>query len=210
MTDCENVEVRELLPELLHGMLSARERATVERHLASCVACTSELELLGRVRTLMAQAPAVDVGRVSAALSAARRPASPPLVAITAASPRERLARSRVRPWQAIAAAMLLVVGLTAAGLTALRQTADSPVSSQTVVAPAGKATTETPPVAVVAVETTGDASALSLGGVLSALTDAELEEMITELDDLAALPATEPRPILLVEPMTDGEGAGS
>lgn len=69
MTDCLNVEIRELLPEYLGGTLSAARRAEVESHLASCDDCAEELALLRLVRqAYAATAPAVDVGRIVAAL----------------------------------------------------------------------------------------------------------------------------------------------
>jgi hypothetical protein len=68
MFDCADVEMRELLPELAAGTLDDATRARVERHVASCAECTSELETLRLVRSAYAPSPAVDVRRIVAAL----------------------------------------------------------------------------------------------------------------------------------------------
>ncbi len=74
MFDCANVEMRELLPELAAGTLDDATRARVERHVASCAECASELETLRLVRSAYAATPTVDVRRIVAALP---KPAPP-------------------------------------------------------------------------------------------------------------------------------------
>jgi anti-sigma factor RsiW len=68
MFDCANVEMRELLPELAAGALDDATRARVERHVAACAECSSELETLRLVRSAYAATPAMDVRRIAAAL----------------------------------------------------------------------------------------------------------------------------------------------
>jgi len=68
MFDCADVEMRELLPDLAARTLDDATRARVERHVASCAECTSELETLHLVRSAYATAPTVDVRRIVAAL----------------------------------------------------------------------------------------------------------------------------------------------
>jgi anti-sigma factor RsiW len=76
MNDCLNVEIRELLPEYLSGALSATRRADVEAHLATCEDCEDELTVLRLVREAYAEAPAVNVDAIVAALPRrASRPA---------------------------------------------------------------------------------------------------------------------------------------
>lgn len=76
MSDCLNVEIRELLPEYLSGALSAARRAEVDAHLASCQDCADELAVLRLVREAYAEVPAVNVGAIVAALPRkASRPA---------------------------------------------------------------------------------------------------------------------------------------
>ena len=95
MRDCPNATMRDLLPELLHGRLPAREAAEVRLHVEGCADCRAELALLTRVRSAM-PAPAVDTGRIASSI------------------PPYRASRSRIPRilWQA-AAAVLLVAGAT-------------------------------------------------------------------------------------------------
>ena len=76
MTDCLNVEIRELLPDYLSGTLSASRRAEVESHVATCGDCADELAMLRLVREAYAAAtPAVNVDAIVAALP--RKPSRP-------------------------------------------------------------------------------------------------------------------------------------
>jgi anti-sigma factor RsiW len=68
MFDCANVQMRELLPELAAGTLDAATRSRLERHVASCAECASELETLRLVRSAYRTAPSVDVNRIVASL----------------------------------------------------------------------------------------------------------------------------------------------
>ena len=78
MSDCPNVEIRELLPDYLSGSLSASRRVEVESHVATCSDCADELALLRLVReAYTATTPAVNVGAIVAALP---RKASRPVV----------------------------------------------------------------------------------------------------------------------------------
>lgn len=73
MSDCPNVEMREALPELLHGRLDAASAARVREHVALCAECAAELELLGRARRAYeASAQPVDTAAIVRALPAAR------------------------------------------------------------------------------------------------------------------------------------------
>jgi anti-sigma factor RsiW len=74
MNDCPNGELRDRLPDLLHGRLTPEARREIEAHLAGCLDCREELELLRGVHASLRRAPAVDVGRIVAALPAPRRP----------------------------------------------------------------------------------------------------------------------------------------
>jgi len=59
--------VTDLLPDLLHGRLEGATRAEVETHLAACVDCRAELELLARAKQALV-APRMDFTRVAAAV----------------------------------------------------------------------------------------------------------------------------------------------
>jgi anti-sigma factor RsiW len=65
MRDCENAEIRDRLPDLLHGRLDGPARSEALAHLAACADCATELDLLRSVNAACAAAtPAVDVGRI--------------------------------------------------------------------------------------------------------------------------------------------------
>lgn len=69
MSDCLNVESRELLPDYLSGTLSASRRTEVESHVATCSDCADELAMLRLVReAYAASTPAVNVSAIVAAL----------------------------------------------------------------------------------------------------------------------------------------------
>src|SRR5262245_6111335 len=69
MSDCENAEIRDRLPDLIHDRLDAYDRATVMAHIEGCAACRDEVELLRAARAMFdARAPRVDVGRIVRAL----------------------------------------------------------------------------------------------------------------------------------------------
>lgn len=107
MTECHRTDVRDMLPDLLHGRLVADDRALVERHLAACAACAAELALLGRVRQAVTRrAPAMNVSPVTVAVIAGtRRPTQA----------RDGAVRTTWSGWRwvtAAAAVALLTIGL--------------------------------------------------------------------------------------------------
>jgi anti-sigma factor RsiW len=107
MFDCANVEMRELLPDLAAGKLDAATRARVERHVASCAECTSELETLRLVQSAYAAAPTVDVRRIVAALPTAV-PAVPP---VPLHHPHAGKPIKRWSGWRVAAALTMITVG---------------------------------------------------------------------------------------------------
>src|SRR5688572_14310628 len=50
MRDCSNAEMRDRLPELMHGRLLGEELAATRAHVTGCPDCRDELALLERVR----------------------------------------------------------------------------------------------------------------------------------------------------------------
>jgi hypothetical protein len=70
MSECTNGELRDLLPELVNGRLSAEMQQTVEAHAASCTECAEELALLRSLRPALMRAPAIDTQRIAAAVRA--------------------------------------------------------------------------------------------------------------------------------------------
>ena len=97
MTDCPNAEIRDLLPDLVHGTLAGAERQRVEQHIASCAECAAEAALIRRVRTaLRPTGPSIDAGRIAARI------------------PRYAPSRSRVplrTEWRIAASILVLAVG---------------------------------------------------------------------------------------------------
>jgi predicted anti-sigma-YlaC factor YlaD len=72
MNDCRNVEVREALPEVVHGTLNDVELVMVQRHVDECDDCAAELAIIRAVRKTAAT-PAVDLGRIVASIPPYRR-----------------------------------------------------------------------------------------------------------------------------------------
>jgi anti-sigma factor RsiW len=70
MSECTNGELRDLLPELVNGRLSAAMQRTVEAHVAACTECAEELALLRSLRPALTRAPAIDTHRIAAAVQA--------------------------------------------------------------------------------------------------------------------------------------------
>ena len=125
MRDCPNVEMRERLPELMHGVLRADIAAEVRAHVAQCQDCRAELAMLERVRTALATPTTpVDTTRIVAKLPRYQRP-----------SVWTRAVRS---PQLRAAAAVLLMVG----SYVVVRQTRDgvTPPDTTVAVAAAGAA----------------------------------------------------------------------
>lgn len=67
MNDCQDVEIREVLPELVHGTLPEVARTHVQNHLEMCDECSAELAIIHAVLG-SAAVVSVDVSRVVAAI----------------------------------------------------------------------------------------------------------------------------------------------
>jgi hypothetical protein len=163
MTDCPNADIRDLLPDLLHGRLENGDRATVEAHLRDCADCRTELELLRGLRGA-APAPRVDVSAIASAI------------------PAYRAHRSWASPGWRIAAAIvfLAVGGSSVATLVQHREHVDSVVATR--VASNHDS----------AVGAGGDIE-LSVGYGYSDLTDAQLSALLKDVQNLNAVPLEEP-----------------
>lgn len=70
MTDCNNPDILDALPDLINGRLSPLDHATLTEHVAGCTACASDAELLREIRRAAPLAPHIDVARIVAALPA--------------------------------------------------------------------------------------------------------------------------------------------
>src|SRR6202162_2173421 len=101
MNKYTELDIKEMLPDLLHGKLDADARAQVEAHVASCESCAEELEVLRTVKSAAVFIPAIDVDRAVRQLPRYR--------ALVPA--REVPARSRAVPWLVAASLVLVVAG---------------------------------------------------------------------------------------------------
>lgn len=168
MSDCQVVEIREQLPEYLHGRLEATARARVDAHLLTCADCAAELSLLRTVREALSQAPTVDVGAVVRALP------RPP-------KRRTRVVRS-VTMLQLAAA--LSFVSLGAVSLAVARAFfGEEPV---VLVADSAVHGDSAWPGAAAAV-------GISFGGGVGDLADEDLENLLSAVETIDALPPAEP-----------------
>lgn len=208
MNDCSNAEIRDQLPDLLHERLDASVRAVIAAHVAECVDCRDELELLRSVhKTLIARTPRVDIAYVIGALPKAYAPA--------AARPEIRtVPRHRWSDWRVAAAVTVLVAG--GSSLALLRRSpatvetrppiADTAQSQAAPVAPnAGQGTQPAPtaptPSAVATVATTAESDAPTEDGPdgrFAGLSDAQMQALLGEIDRLQAVPVTEPDPVTI------------
>jgi anti-sigma factor RsiW len=189
MNDCPNGEVRDLLPDLLHGRLDGAGRAAVEEHVASCADCQAELALLTDMRSTLRRASAIDTRRIAAAIGAA--PAAP-----------TPLHRTPVRQgwggWRAAAAIAAIAVGGSAVAIAR-----HEPATLAPTVAVAPRVAADTPFVPPVQ-ETTTVATAtrapsgaratrqLAVSGEVSDLSDRELAALLGDLESLEVLPSAD------------------
>jgi anti-sigma factor RsiW len=198
MTDCPNGEIRDLLPDLLHGRLGADDRARVEQHVATCETCSEELALLRDLRATIRRAPAVDVAAIAAAIPAYRAPA-----------------RTRTwGSWRAAAAVAAIAVGGTSIALLgrdlqhrenpAVVAIDPRPESVATIgVAPGvagesveraalrgGQAATD--PDTDAAPSLAAPVTLAMTGGAIAELSDHELSTLLEEIETLDALPSEE------------------
>jgi len=178
MTDCLNVEIRELLPEYLSGTLSARRREEVREHVTACEDCAQELALLQLVREAYAEAaPAVNVGAIVAALP---RQASRPAI------------RSWRRSQAFQIAAAVSFIALGGISLAVVRSFSNGDPTG----APVDSV------VAANTAATNGNMPAISFAGGISDLGDEDLEALLSALESIQALPVTE-----TTDPPLDGTG---
>jgi hypothetical protein len=210
MNDCPNAEIRDQLPDLLHERLDVSLRAAVMAHVDSCVDCRSELELLRGIQGMLAaRTPRVDVNYVVNALPK-RAPQTARVV------PRRRVWSD----WRIAAAITVLVVG--SGSFAVLRQSGTShpaaaPGVTQTTAAVSdstsgnsGVAVDSSPRIASTrgsqavapntpAPTTEQSASAgLATTARLADLNERQLQALLDQIDQLQAVPITEPEPVTI------------
>jgi anti-sigma factor RsiW len=201
MIDCPKGEIRDRLPEYVHGTLGVAERAEVEAHLAGCTACRDEVALLRTVRAaVLRRTPVVDTARVAAAVIASR------------SMPKTRPEISRMRrpmpqyAWRVAAAVLVIATG--ALGYLAGRATSKPPVAlvpgtmplqhpipqapvpapataPQVAVAPAPAPVVKSAPVG------------LTFGGGVADLSASQVNALLGDLDRVAPVLDDDPEPDL-------------
>jgi len=200
MTDCSNVEMRELLPEYLHDALGPASRGRVEAHLAACSPCREELATLRLARAVLSseRTPAFDAAAIVRALPRPSTPHAVPSAASPASSPPMAVVRPSVRRSSTmlrIAAAVTFIslgaisVAVTRAYFGGAPSGGDSAIVALS---------PDTPAVAAVLPGTapgTGERAqaGLTLHASWRELDDASLESLMGALDDLEAAPLADP-----------------
>lgn len=200
MNDCMNPEVRDALPDLLHGRLSDIDTATMTAHVESCAECRAELALLRDVRASGAIVPLIDAARVAAAI-----PPYAPAGMLEAPGRSDSLLK-RIGGWRlAAAVALVAIAGLATSdsarrsfggGQTVVSQIAEAPSTASTGSTPMAQSGVKAAPAQV---------ASLSLVSSVQDLSDSELEQLLADLDDIETIPSAEPTPVAL--PLDETEG---
>ncbi|HVD06517.1 MAG TPA: zf-HC2 domain-containing protein [Gemmatimonadaceae bacterium] len=205
MGDCQNVEMRELLPERAAELLSPRDAARVDGHVAECELCTFELEILRAARTALRGRATVDVGRISGAVVLATRT---PVRSVRRAPTRQWIG------WRAAASIALVAVGATSiavwnGGRSGARGSVATTPGTETaaVATPSGAGTlAQGAATGSGSVSSSGSAQAtvrpaslsgLTAAGGLSDLSDAELESLLGDIGSLDASSFDEPQEVM-------------
>jgi anti-sigma factor RsiW len=182
MTDCTNLEMRDLLPDLARGALTGPSLVAVERHLATCASCRAELALVRSARTVLSVAPPVDASRIAAAVVRSRAT--------------RRTTMRRV--WLA-AASVIAIVGAAALARSVASKPGEpelAPVVAQRE-APSPRTAPADSNGRVRSTARPPAGAELVVSGGVSDLADADLESLLRMLDGLDAQLDVEPAALL-------------
>jgi anti-sigma factor RsiW len=169
MTDCPNADVRDLLPDLLHGRLTTAEREVVESHVRGCADCREELTLLRAMSATLQRGPRVDVAAVASAIPVYRAPV-----------------RRSWGGWRAAAA----IVALAAGGTSVAVMQRDAGPGADSLGTP--QVVAEAPNTAVMA-RAAAPSRELALGSAaVGDLDDGELLVLLQDLQSLEVLPSAD------------------
>jgi hypothetical protein len=215
MTDCPNAEMRDRLPDLLYERLEVSARAVVLAHVEECVDCRAELALLREARVALSSGMrAVDVTAITrAVIEGTRRPS----LAVRPTLPRTR--RPLWMDWRIAASVALAVTGAGSYAIIGRTHTA-APPSAIAQPTEAAAAPNESRPAAVVTAPPAQHSASvasnvaesqpeLSAAGGVGDLSESELRSLLNELDQIDAVPPTEPEPVN-VRVSLPGVGRGS
>jgi anti-sigma factor RsiW len=200
MTDCLNETMRDQLPELAHGLLTAQAAAGLRAHLAACPSCAAELAALETARlVLQASAPRIDVATIVQAVTRAMPTQRPALRVERGGPPAPAVARRaiwRSRQFLAAAASLLIVASVAVPVLNRARGTEPGVGAPVTGIV----AVVDTPTAAAPA----SAPSSFAVSEGLADLSNADLSTLLAELDGVEATIAAEPyslRPPLVDTP---------
>ncbi len=200
MNKCTDSNVREMLPDLLHGTLAPDVKGRVEAHLATCEECREDLEVLRTIKAAAVFAPAIDVEQVVRQI--------PPYRTIVPAT--ERPASTRIVSWLVAASLAVVVIGGGSLVLTrqngpdVMREVAATPTpavpkpAESTLVAPTKSQSNATGGSVVAA--GTARPHALALAANVDDLSDGNLVQLMNDMSRFDALPASEPDPVISVD----------
>ena len=202
MTDITHEQIRDVLPDALHGKLDEERRRTVESHLRSCAECASEMRVLQMVKDAPSFAPMIDAVKVSSAIL--------PYGGVPVERP---VARPRV--WQvalAAAAVVIVAVSMFARGSSAPvvsgnpRQVVSVPAAGGS----ASPAIGDSPAVMkspTVSVQHSKPVEELQVAVGLEGLSDGSIAQLAREIDGLDGLPSAEPENLGVSDPTAVEDG---
>jgi anti-sigma factor RsiW len=181
MSDCVNVEMREMLPDLLHDALGVSDRQRLETHLAACSECATELEVLRTARRVLA---AGATPRIDTAAIVRRLPATPA----------PRAVRPRNRSALRIAAALTFVSlgGISLVVARGFHPVEGSMVDSGVIEAPPVVAATGADTPTAIA-NASATRVVLTVGGDVGDLGSEDLRALMSALETLEATPVADP-----------------
>jgi hypothetical protein len=205
MSDCTNLELRDVLPDLARDALSGPSRVALDAHLATCAACRAELDVVRKAHAALSVGPLVDTSRIAAAVTRAttlRRDAT-----ASVAQARRRRAwgsgASSRRAW--LAAASIAAIAAAALLASNLQRAPGSPGVAPVVVRsgePAAPTPVTSEPTPAVTPRPAPDAE-LVMGGGVSDLADADLESLLQVLQEVDTALDVEPA---VLSPILEGD----
>jgi anti-sigma factor RsiW len=187
MNKCSELDIKEMLPDLLHGKLDADARVRVEAHIASCGECAEELEVLRTVKSAAVFIPAIDVDSVVRQI--------PPYRTIVPVVEAPARPRPRLVSW--LVAASLVAVVLGGGSLLMIQK---APTVGPVAAVEREPAIATTPVEREPAISTTPVPHALALASAVDGLSDNNLQQLMNDMNSFDALPVTEPGPAISVD----------
>jgi anti-sigma factor RsiW len=196
MTECTNVTIREMLPDLLHDSLQGINRSRVEDHVADCPECAAELDLLRAVHDSLLAAPAlVSADRVAEAVM---RPVP--------AARAHREAWLRAGRWRAAASIAVLLAGSAALAIhldsrsSSGQRNHPSNTVQPIVVRPSASTAGSTHVASAVNESEAGRGprrnGSITLGLDVSHLSAERLAKLLSDLDKVKSLPPADPESV--------------